>query len=110
MQFLKTILWVVLAVVAVIFSFNNWNPVTVNLWNGLQLDTQLPILMVGSFFLGLIPYFILHRATRWSLGRKLTAAERSLAEYRGTLVQQAPSASGNIPPSAAPIAVPPGVS
>jgi lipopolysaccharide assembly protein A len=108
MQFLKTILWVVLAVVAVIFSFNNWSPVTVNLWNGLQLDTQLPILMIGSFLLGLIPYFILHRATRWSLNRKLSNAERSLAEYRGASATTAPAS--NMPPSAAPIAVPPGVS
>jgi lipopolysaccharide assembly protein A len=108
MQFLKTILWVVLAVVMVIFALNNWTPITVNLWNGLQLDTQLPVLMVLAFLLGLIPYFILHRATRWSLSRKLTNAERSLAEYRGTNTPTI-DRSNVIPPSAAPIAVPPGV-
>jgi lipopolysaccharide assembly protein A len=108
MQFLKTILWVVLAVVMVIFALNNWTPVTVNLWNGLQLDTQLPVLMALAFLLGLIPYFILHRATRWSLSRKLTNAERSLAEYRGANTPT--NERGNaVPSSGAPIAVPPGV-
>jgi lipopolysaccharide assembly protein A len=109
MQFLKTLLWVVIAVIAVIFSFNNWTPVTINLWNGLQLDTQLPVLMIGAFFFGVIPFFLLHQATRWSLTRKLANAERSLSEYRG-ISSTTPIPGGSaIPPTAAPIAVPPGV-
>ncbi len=111
MQFLKTVLWVVIAVLAVIFSLNNWTPVTINLWNGLQLDTPLPVLMAIAFLLGGLPYFVLHRATRWSLNRKLGQAERALAEYRGIGNRQdVPSQAGAMPPSAAPIAVPPGVS
>ncbi len=105
MQFLKTLFWVVLAVILVVFANNNWTPVTLNLWNDVVLETHLPVLVIGAFFAGLVPYFILHRTTKWSLNRKLTAAERNLAEVRGY------SASTNaLPPSAAPIAVPPGVS
>jgi uncharacterized integral membrane protein len=82
MQFLRTLFWVVLAVVAVIFAVNNWNQVTVNLWGGLQADAKLPVLLFAAFLLGLVPMFILHRATRWSLRRRLDSAERSLAELR----------------------------
>jgi lipopolysaccharide assembly protein A len=91
MQFLKTVFWVVLAIVAVVFSINNWTPVTLNLWGGLQLDTQLPLLLLIAFLIGLLPYFIMHRATRWSLNRKLTSAERSLAEYRSVPVAPPPT-------------------
>jgi len=82
MQFLRTLFWVVLAVVAVIFAVNNWTQVTVNLWGGLQADAKLPILLLAAFLLGLVPMFVLHRATRWSLRRRLESAERSLNELR----------------------------
>lgn len=107
MQFLKTIFWAMIAVVAAIFSFNNWNLVTINLWNGLQLDTRLPLLLGVAFLIGLVPTYLLHRTTRWSLNRKLSSAERALADVR------APDpvvARGTLPPAAAPIAAPPGVS
>jgi lipopolysaccharide assembly protein A len=108
MQFLRTIFWVAIAVIAVIFAFNNWTPVTITLWGGMLLDTRLPILLLAAFLLGLVPYFILHRATRWSLRRKLDSAERALAEVRGTPVESIQRAEP-LPPAAAPIAVPPGV-
>jgi putative membrane protein len=82
MQFLRTLFWVVLAVVAVIFAVNNWSQVTINLWGGLQADAKLPVLLLGAFLIGLVPMYLLHRATRWSLRRRLDSAERSLAELR----------------------------
>lgn len=108
MQFLKTLFWVLIAVAAMLFAFNNWILVTVNLWSGLQLDTRLPILLIGAFLLGLVPTLLLHRATRWSLKRKLSTMERALAEVASPAREATPS--GVLPPSAAPIAVPPGVS
>lgn len=109
MQFLKTMLWVIIAVVTVLFSINNWTPVTLNLWAGLQMETQLPILVIAAFLLGLIPYFVLHRATRWSLNRKLSNAERSLAEYRGLGTIQPSESNVTNTASTPPITVPPGV-
>jgi lipopolysaccharide assembly protein A len=108
MQFLRTIFWVALAVVAAIFSYNNWIPTTITLWSSLVLDTRLPVLLLAAFLLGLLPYFILHRTTRWSLKRKLETAERALAETR-VASSGASAPKGTIPPGAAPIAVPPGV-
>ena len=82
MQFLRTLFWVVIAVVAVIFAFNNWTQVTISLWGGLRVDAKLPILLLVAFLIGLLPLFIVHRATRWTLKRRLDNAERSLAELR----------------------------
>ena len=128
MQFLKTIFWVLLAVAAVIFAFGNWTPVTLNLWGDVQLDSKLPVLLFVAFLIGLLPTFILHRATRWRMRRKLESTERALEAARGVTPATAatpavytPSDPGDsiqpvaippasIPPASIPSAVPPGVS
>ncbi|MFM5913189.1 hypothetical protein D5I55_17165 [Chakrabartia godavariana] len=112
MQFLRTIFWVVIAVILVVFATSNWTSISIILWSDLVLQTYLPVVMFGAFLLGLVPYFLLHRATRWSLQRRVSQLERQLSEARAILdpkPAEAP-APGTIPPSAAPIAVPPGVS
>lgn len=109
MQFLKTLFWVTVAVSAAIFSFNNWSPVTINLWNGLQLDTRLPLLLAGAFFIGLGPALLLHRTTRWRMRRKIETMERALADIRVAAEPQPSTSRQAIPPAAAPMAVPPGV-
>ncbi|MEY2943373.1 MAG: hypothetical protein RLY97_1387 [Pseudomonadota bacterium] len=113
MRFLKTLLWVLIAVAVALFSVRNWLPISVNLWGNQVLDTKLPVVIIAAFLLGLLPTFLLHRATRWNLKRKLDSAERALSDI--TLPTPPPLAnpgplSGTIAPSAAPIAVPPGVS
>jgi lipopolysaccharide assembly protein A len=85
MQFLRTVFWVVLAVLGVIFSFNNWQIVSIKLWGDIIVDTPLPLLVIVVFMLGLLPTLILHRATRWSLKRKLDVANRSLTETRAVV-------------------------
>jgi uncharacterized integral membrane protein len=105
MQFLRTVFWVVLAVVGVIFATANWTPVTVNLWSGMVVDTRLPVLMLVTFLFGLVPMLIVHRATRWTLRRRLDSANRALTE---TAVL--PSTIRDVPPpGATPFAPPPGV-
>jgi lipopolysaccharide assembly protein A len=75
----------VLAVVGVIFSFNNWQIVSIKLWGDIIVDTPLPILLFVVFMLGLVPTLLLHRATRWNLNRKLDAANRNLTETRAVV-------------------------
>ena len=107
MQFLKAIFQAFIVVIAAIFAYNNWIPVTVNLWGGVVLDTVLPLLLLVAFLLGLLPTLLLYRTTRWRLRRKLDSTEKALAS-----VQSAPAVapvSSAMPPAAAPIAVPPGV-
>jgi lipopolysaccharide assembly protein A len=107
MQFLRTLFWVVVAVAAVIFATRNWVTVQVNLWGGIVADTKLPVLIFGAFLLGLLPPYIIHRATRWSLRRRLEAAERALAETRGTVVAPLPTSDEPALASGLPLAVPP---
>lgn len=76
MQFLRTLFWVVLAVIAAIFAFKNWTTVTINLWGGLQADAKLPALLGFAFLLGLLPTLLLYWATRWRYRRRLDQAER----------------------------------
>lgn len=70
MQFLKTLFWVILAVVLVLFAHANWEMVTIDLWGGLQADVKLPVLVIGAFLLGFAPTMIFYRARLWSLRRR----------------------------------------
>ena len=55
MQFLKTLLWVVVAVFVAILASRNWHDVTMTLWGDRQADIQLPILIGVVFLLGWLP-------------------------------------------------------
>ena len=79
MQFVKTLFWVLVAVVAVLFTSWNWHPVTVNLWANLQADIKLPVLLVIAFLLGWLPTWLIVRARLWSLQRRFEALERQHA-------------------------------
>ncbi|MFL6736536.1 MAG: lipopolysaccharide assembly protein LapA domain-containing protein [Sphingomonas sp.] len=77
MQFLKTLFWVLVAVIAVLFAVRNWTPVTLNLWGGIQADIKIPILLLIVFLLGFLPTWLLMRTRVWSHRRKIDAFERS---------------------------------
>lgn len=112
MQFLKTLFWVVVAVIAVVFGANNWTPVSIRLWSDIQLETMLPVLMLGAFLAGLIPLLLWHRASKWTLQRRLGKVEAALAQEQAyRLPESSGSATSNLAPapSSAPMAVPPGV-
>jgi lipopolysaccharide assembly protein A len=104
MQFLRTVFWVVLAVVGVMFAFANSQRVTVSLWSDLVVDTPLWMVALVAFLAGFLPMAILHRTTRWTLRRRLDSANRALTETAVT-----PQVREMAPPGAAPIAPPPGV-
>ncbi|MEA3001382.1 MAG: lipopolysaccharide assembly protein [Sphingomonadales bacterium] len=71
MQFLKTLFWVVLTVILVLWAKANWFNVELRLWGGLVADVKLPIALFTAFFLGLLPTLIVHYARIWSLKRKM---------------------------------------
>jgi uncharacterized integral membrane protein len=79
MQFLKTLFWVALAIVLVLFASVNWTSVTIALWGGLEADVKLPVLVFAAFLLGFLPMLILHRARMWSQRRRLENLERQAA-------------------------------
>jgi uncharacterized integral membrane protein len=78
MQIIRTVVWVVLLVALLIFSINNWSPVEVKIWEGLVLETKLPALVVASFLLGLLPMWLLHKAGRWRLNRRINVLENTV--------------------------------
>jgi uncharacterized integral membrane protein len=91
MQFLKTLFWVLIAVVVVLFASHNWFDVTVNLWGDIQADIKLPILLLIVFLLGFLPTWGLMRTRLWSHRRRLDAIERSRV---GSLPTDAPVDEG----------------
>jgi lipopolysaccharide assembly protein A len=76
MQFLKTLFWVLLAVVVALFASRNWTDVTLNLWGDIQADTKIPILLLVVFLLGFLPTWLIMRARIWSVRRRLEALDR----------------------------------
>jgi uncharacterized integral membrane protein len=79
MQFLKTVFWVLVAVLVALFSFRNWAPVTLNLWGDIQADIKIPILLLIVFLIGFLPTWLLMRTRIWSHRRRIEALERSRA-------------------------------
>jgi uncharacterized integral membrane protein len=79
MQFLKTLFWVLVAVVVVLFASRNWSDVTLNLWGDIQADIKIPILLLIVFLLGWLPTWLIMRARLWSARRRIEAFERTRA-------------------------------
>ena len=77
MQFLKTLFWVLIAVLVALFSTRNWFDVTVNLWGDIQADIKLPILLLVAFLIGFAPTWSLMRTRIWSHRRRMEAIERN---------------------------------
>ena len=98
MQIVRTILWVALLVLLLAFSFFNWRPVEVQIWDNLVLETKIPALVVTSFLLGLIPMWLVHRGSKWRLQRRITTLETSARANAMT-----PAAPSSVPgPTPAP--------
>ena len=110
MRFLKTLFWVLLAVVALLFYSQNQGRVTLQ-FGDIQKDVAIMLVIIVSFLLGLLPTLVLHQATSWNLNRKLNNVQRSLNQMTTPpAVAVTPSINeGALPPVATPIAVPPGV-
>jgi lipopolysaccharide assembly protein A len=80
MQFLKTIFWVLIAVLVALLASRNWVPVPLWLWGDIVVDIKLPLLLLLTFVLGWLPTWLIMRARLWTLTRRLEAVERSRAE------------------------------
>lgn len=89
MQFLKTLVIIMLVVVFIVFAYNNWQAVTVDLWGGLQLVTKLPVLLVFTFLAGFLPLWAYHRTTSWRMKRRITTLEANQA--RTAMATSAPA-------------------
>ena len=71
MQFLKTLAWVLVAVLVAIVASNNWRDVTIDLWSNLQADIKIPVLLLAVFLLGFLPTWLVMRGKLWRLERRV---------------------------------------
>ncbi|PKB24964.1 uncharacterized protein DUF1049 [Novosphingobium kunmingense] len=107
MQIIRTIVWVLVLVALLLFSLNNWETVSVKIWEGLILDTKLPVLVFASFLLGLLPMWLLHKGAKWRFNRRISALENSVRAASVTTPVAAPVPSPLDPVAADPAAPPP---
>lgn len=77
MPFVKALIWVAVIIVAIIFSVNNWVPVTIALWGDLLLDTKLPVLIILAFMLGWLPLYLIHKAGKWRSKRVIQSLQEA---------------------------------
>ncbi len=77
MQVVRTIIWVVILFALLAFSFFNWEPVEVTLWENVVLETKVPALVIIAFLLGLVPMWAYHRSVKWSLHRRIRSLENA---------------------------------
>ena len=77
MQIVRTMVWVLLLAALLVFSAFNWNPVEVKIWEGLVVETKIPALVLIAFLIGLVPMWLLHRASKWQLNRRIGSLENA---------------------------------
>jgi putative membrane protein len=96
MAIVRTIIWVLVTIVLVLFTINNWQPVEVRIWSTLLLETKLPALVILAFLLGLVPMWLIHRASLWRQRRRIAYLETTAA--RSTAAPQIPPPPPPTPP------------
>ena len=91
MQIIRTIVWVLLLVALLLFSAFNWKPVEVKIWEGLILETKIPALVIVSFLIGLVPMWLLNRAQKFALKRKISSLETAARTAATTPIVTTPA-------------------
>ena len=101
MQFIRTAVAVIAAIVLLIFSVNNWTPIQVRIWDSLVFDTKLPALVVIAFLAGLLPMWLISKAGRWRLKRRIQTLENAV--LAASQAASAPAATEPAPINEAPV-------
>jgi len=78
MQIVRTGAWAVILVLLALFSIENWTDTTIKIWDGMVLDTKLPALVVLAFLAGLLPMWLMAKAGRWRLKRRIASLENAV--------------------------------
>lgn len=97
MNIIRTLVWVLITALLVAFIAMNWTRAPVNIWpldtGYLHFDWPVGFIALVFFLLGLAPMWLLHRAAKWSLKRRISTLETSLAN----------AAAATPPPSPVPV-------
>jgi lipopolysaccharide assembly protein A len=82
MQVIRTIMWVAITAALVAFIAMNWNSAPVNFWplefGYLHFEWPVGITALVFFLLGMLPTWLLSKASKWRLTRRIDALENSV--------------------------------
>lgn len=78
MQVIRTIAWILLVCGIMLFSFYNWRPVEITIWENLVLETKVPVVLVLAFLGGFVPLLAYHLSVSWEMKRRIRNLENSL--------------------------------
>ncbi len=91
MQIIRTITSVFITIAMVAFIAINWTPAPVNIWpvetGYLHFNWPVGLIVLISFLLGMMPMWLLHKAGRWRMTRRINALENTV---RATSTPTAP--------------------
>lgn len=100
MQAIRTIIWVIIAVVLTIFTAMNFEPVTVRILPGTpgtvaEMPLALLIVMVALF--AFLPPFLFNLGNRWRLTRKIQQQDETIQLLRTPAPAPAPVVAAPAP-------------
>ncbi|MFA7585525.1 MAG: LapA family protein [Novosphingobium sp.] len=82
MRVISTLVWVVITALLVSFVAMNWEKAPVNIWPSSDgyFRFEWPVGFIALFFflLGLVPTWLLSKAGRWRLHRRINALENTV--------------------------------
>ena len=82
MQLVRTLIWIVVTIILVAFVAMNWEKAPVNFWpledTYLHFEWPIGFIALVFFVLGVLPMWLVLRATRWRLERRIQSLESSL--------------------------------
>jgi lipopolysaccharide assembly protein A len=99
MQIIRTLVWVLILVMLLVFTAFNWRPVEVTIWTNTVLETKIPALAIAAFLLGLVPMWLIHRGTKWRLERRIAALESAARVGSRSRAPTQPDAVANPAPT-----------
>lgn len=76
MRFLKTLFWLVVAALVILFAAQNWRDVTIDLWGNLQADVKMPVLLIIAFLIGFLPTWLIYRTKLWRVSNRVSIPQR----------------------------------
>ena len=82
MQTVRTLIWVVVAVLLTLFAVINSQRTEVAIWPGYVAELPLSVLIVTVFLLGFLPPYLVNLSNRWRLQRKIRQQDQTIAAMR----------------------------
>ena len=101
MQVVRTVTWIVVTIILVAFIAMNWGKAPVNFWpledGYLHFEWPVGVIALMFFILGVLPMWLMLRATRWRLNRRINALENSLRAAAAVTPVPPPPGSESLP-------------